>query len=62
MSKIGRDAISYLTNDMVFRNWQRCNKDGRQKAADYWYGFLASRAKSGDKAAQLVVEKMDRLR
>ena len=54
--------MSYLTNDMVFRNWQRCNKDGRQKAADYWYGFLASRAKSGDKAAQLVVEQMDRLR
>lgn len=41
--------MSYLSNAEVFNRWKHCKK---QTAKDYWYDFLLSRAKYGDKDAQ----------
>lgn len=53
-----------LSNAQVFANWQECNRDGRQQGADYWYDFMAKRAKRGGKDAEDAkqqVAKMDML-
>ena len=41
--------MCYLSNAEVFNRWKHCKK---QTAKDYWYDFLLSRAKYGDKDAQ----------
>lgn len=51
-----------LSNEQVFSNWQECNRENRQQGADYWYDFMSKRAKCGKKGAQVVVDKMDRLK
>lgn len=53
-----------LSNAEVFSNWQECNRENRQQGADYWYEFMAKRAKRGGKDAEDAkqrVETMDRL-
>lgn len=41
--------MCYLTNAEVFNRWKHCKK---QTAKDYWYEFLLSREKHGDKDAK----------
>ena len=41
--------MCYLTNAEVFNRWKHCKK---QTAKDYWYDFLLSRVKHGDKDAK----------
>ena len=52
-----------LSNEQVLANWQECNRDNRPQGADYWYDFMAKRAKRGGKdsdKAKAVVNIMDK--
>ncbi len=48
-----------LSNEQVFSNWQECNRENRQQAADYWYDFMAKRVQCGRKGSQKVLDEMD---
>lgn len=53
-----------LSNEEVLERWQECNRENRQQGADYWYDFMAKRAKRGGKDAEDAkqqVAKMDML-
>ena len=45
-----------LSNAEVFNRWKYSKK---KTAKDYWYAFLQTRAKYGDKDAKQKVKQMD---
>lgn len=57
--------MSDLSNAEILNRWKQCHSSGRKQAADYWYDFMAKRAKRGGKDAEDAkqrVAKMDRLK
>ena len=51
-----------LSNDEVFERWQKCNKENRPQGAQYWHDFMSKRAKRGYEGAQVVIDRMDRVK
>lgn len=54
--------MSDLSNAEIFNRWKQCHSSDRKQAADYWYDFLLSRAKYGDKQAQGIIKTIDSLK